>query len=48
LANKGVREAIKTDKSLQKGVNTIDGKLTYKAVAEAFGVKYQELDKLIK
>ncbi len=47
LANKGFKKAIKSDKALVKGVNTYQGKLTYRAVAEAFGVEYISLNKLI-
>lgn len=37
LANKGWRQAIKDDKALELGLNTHAGKVTYGAVAEAFG-----------
>jgi alanine dehydrogenase len=37
LANKGWETACRDDRSLALGVNAVDGKLTYKAVAEAFG-----------
>ena len=37
LANKGWEKACRDDRSLALGVNAVDGKLTYKAVAEAFG-----------
>ena len=36
LARFGVVEAVKRDAALARGVNTYDGKLTYKAVADAF------------
>ena len=42
LAGGGL-DAIRRDPSLQKGVNTFGGKVTYKAVAEAFGLKYSPL-----
>jgi alanine dehydrogenase len=38
LAANGL-EALKTDTSLMKGLNTRDGKLTYKAVGEAFSLE---------
>lgn len=38
LADKGWKEACKTDKSLYPGLNIIDGKIVYPAVAEAFGL----------
>ncbi len=43
LAKLGFEGAIKADKSLALGVNTYKGKLTYPAVAEAFGMDYTPL-----
>ena len=40
IADLGVREAIARDRSLARGVNVFDGKLTYEAVAEAHGLEY--------
>lgn len=37
LANKGWEKACRDDPTLALGVNAVEGKLTYKAVAEAFG-----------
>jgi alanine dehydrogenase len=39
--------AFKMDPVLAKGVNVYDGKVTYEAVAEAFGLEYTALDALI-
>ncbi|MBW2647284.1 MAG: alanine dehydrogenase, partial [Deltaproteobacteria bacterium] len=36
-------EALRFDPALAKGVNTFHGKLTYKAVADAFGLDYTSL-----
>ncbi len=36
LANKGYKKALLDDSALMKGLNVYDGKITYKAVAEAF------------
>ncbi len=47
LANKGVEKAIHDDAALAKGVNTIEGKLTYRGVAEAFNLKYTPLSEVI-
>lgn len=44
LANMGPEAAIKADPSLAKGVNTYKGKITYRAVAEAFGTEEEKLD----
>jgi alanine dehydrogenase len=38
LAGQGL-DALKSDKSLLKGLNTRHGKLTYQAVAETFGIQ---------
>ncbi len=47
LANKGLVDAIKADPVLAKGVNTYKGYVTYKAVADAFGIEYHPLAELI-
>jgi alanine dehydrogenase len=43
IADEGLRGAIARDRSLARGVNVIDGKLTYEAVAEAHGLDYTPL-----
>ncbi len=40
LANKGARRACSEDPHLMNGLNIHDGKLTYKAVADALKLKY--------
>jgi alanine dehydrogenase len=40
LANKGWRQAVKDDSALAKGLNIADGKIFFKAIAEAFGLDY--------
>jgi alanine dehydrogenase len=47
LANKGFIKATKEDPALAKGVNTIDGHVTYKGVADAFKLKYEPLETVI-
>ena len=47
VADVGVREAIARDPALARGVNTIDGKLTYEAVAEAHALDYSPLDEVL-
>ena len=47
IANKGLREAVAGDAALAKGVNVIDGKLTYEAVAEAHGLEYTPLEAVL-
>jgi alanine dehydrogenase len=44
IADKGLARAIVEDQALAKGVNTIAGKLTYRAVAEAHGMTYTPLE----
>lgn len=43
LADLGWREACKKDAGLADGVNMVDGKITFKAVAEAFNLPYTPL-----
>lgn len=43
LADKGWRAACAQDPGLAEGVNMVDGKITYKAVAEAWDMPYTEL-----
>lgn len=47
ISQRGLIEAIKTDKTLARGINTYNGKLTNKGVAEALGMEYTELPSLI-
>jgi len=47
IANKGYKEAIKGDKALAKGLNVIDGKVTYKPVAKVFDLKYYPVEEII-
>ena len=44
LADLGWVEACKKDPGLAQGVNVVDGKITFKAVAEAFGMEYTPLE----
>jgi alanine dehydrogenase len=44
LADHGVLGAIRRDPALARGVNVVDGKITYEAVAEAHGLVYTPLD----
>ncbi len=43
LADRGFEAAIAADKSLARGVNIYQGKVTYQAVAEAFDLPYTPL-----
>ncbi len=44
LADMGWKEACKKDAGLAEGVNMVDGKITFKAVAEAFDLPYTPLE----
>jgi len=48
LANKGFKKALLEDEALAKGLNTYDGKLIYKAVADAFGMDYVPLSDVLE
>jgi alanine dehydrogenase len=47
IADKGWKQAVAQDAALAKGVNVLDGHITYKPVAEAHGLEYVELSSLI-
>jgi alanine dehydrogenase len=47
IANKGVKQACLDNLALQKGINTLDGHVTYKAVAEAQGLEYVPAEMLL-
>jgi alanine dehydrogenase len=47
IANLGLREAIAQDAALALGVNVLDGKVTYEAVAEAHGIDYTPLEDVL-
>jgi alanine dehydrogenase len=44
IANKGWKKAMQDNKEIKKGANIIRGKITYKAVAEAFGLEYTPIE----
>ncbi|CCK31151.1 Alanine dehydrogenase [Streptomyces davaonensis JCM 4913] len=47
LANNGWVEALRRDAALAKGLNTHDGKVVYREVAEAHGLEHVELETLL-
>ncbi|WP_020530894.1 alanine dehydrogenase [Flexithrix dorotheae] len=47
LANKGWKKAIKENRELELGLNIIDGKIVYQAVAEAFNLQFTPLSEII-
>ncbi|MFZ9899468.1 MAG: alanine dehydrogenase [Gemmatimonadaceae bacterium] len=48
LANKGWKQALREDSALLKGLNAVDGKVTYQGVAEAFGMEYHAPEQFLK
>ncbi|MMZ49633.1 Alanine dehydrogenase [compost metagenome] len=47
IANKGPKQAALDNKPLAKGINVMDGKVTYKAVADAHGYKHDSIDSIL-
>lgn len=47
IANKGYKKAILENEALKKGVNTLEGYITYKAVADDQGAEYKSVDELL-
>jgi alanine dehydrogenase len=47
IAEHGVREAIARDPALARGVNVLDGKVTYEAVADAHGLEFSPLEQVL-
>jgi alanine dehydrogenase len=47
IADKGVVRAAQENPEIAQGINVIEGKVTYAGVAEAFGLKYTALEKVI-
>lgn len=43
LADKGWKKACSEDQALAKGLNVVNGKIVYKAVADAFDLKYEPI-----
>jgi alanine dehydrogenase len=47
IAAHGLREAVARDPALARGVNVLDGKVTYEAVADAHGLGYAPLEDVL-
>ena len=47
IANKGFEKAVLDNDALKKGVNTFQGYVTYKAVADDQGLEYKSVDELL-
>jgi alanine dehydrogenase len=48
VADRGLREAVAHDRSLARGVNVLDGRLTYEAVAVAHNLDYAPLEDVLE
>lgn len=48
LANDGWKKACKENEDLQKGLNVVNGKVVYKAVADAFNIPYVDVSEVLK
>jgi alanine dehydrogenase len=47
IADHGLAEAVSRDRALARGVNVLDGKITYQAVAEAHGLEFHPLEDVL-
>ena len=47
IAEKGWKKAMQENQEIQKGANVIKGKVTFKGVADAFGLKLTPVDKFL-
>ncbi len=47
IANKGWEKAMKENPEIKLGANVIKGKVTYKGVADAFGLEYVSIDSIL-
>ena len=47
LAEKGWARAVKEDRGILTGANVVEGKVTYRGVAEAFGMEYVDPARLV-
>jgi alanine dehydrogenase len=47
IASKGWKKAMQQNPEIRTGANVVEGKVTYKGVAEAFGLEYLPVNKLL-
>src|SRR2546421_4647458 len=47
IAEHGLARAVAEDRTLARGVNVLDGKITYEAVADAHGLEYTRLEDVL-
>jgi alanine dehydrogenase len=48
IANKGWQQVARENVGIKDGINIVDGKITYQGVAEAFGMDYVPVDKILE
>ncbi len=48
IANKGWKQAMRENTEIKLGANVINGKVTYKGVAEAFNMDFTDIDSLLQ
>jgi alanine dehydrogenase len=48
IADYGLEEAVARDASLGRGVNVLDGRVTYEAVADAHGLDYVPVEDVLR
>jgi len=47
IANKGWKRAMKENPEIKKGANVIQGQVTFQGVADAFGLKFADIEKFL-
>jgi alanine dehydrogenase len=47
IADQGWKQAMQANQEIRLGANVVGGKITYRAVAEAFGLEHTPIDKLL-
>jgi len=47
IANKGWKKAALDNPGLKPGLNIVEGKVTYKGVADAFGLDYTPVEEVL-
>ncbi len=47
IANKSWKKAMQENAEIKRGANVVEGKVTYKGVADAFGLKYSPIENLL-
>ena len=48
IADKGWKKACQDNEEIRLGVNVVAGKVTFKGVAEAFGLEYTPIESFLK